>query len=241
MTTTIRFSWQYDLDLVALAMHPDFDMASWMKKAIYAYARKDENFSIPVPEPVPYHEPLDNYCIKIYINEDSSQDVIQCIHGIRYGQRCSFFKNLFRWYMDGYFLWPYLSGYSYVTKKRGTAQDSPAQDVVRPVDNRIKHKKKKKYMPKNANRAGTPGEGSHIRQDTVQSGNLESVQEREGAGKPVTGIGGVPGNSGHDMMPAGMQHIGDGHRAGGEGQPDGLDWDGEIPDDFDLGAAIDAL
>ena len=42
MNVIVRFYWQHDLDLVALAMHPDFDMGPQFKRAVIAYARGDE-------------------------------------------------------------------------------------------------------------------------------------------------------------------------------------------------------
>ena len=38
MNVIVRLYWQHDLDLVALTLHPMFEMGKWMKKAMIAYA-----------------------------------------------------------------------------------------------------------------------------------------------------------------------------------------------------------
>lgn len=49
MNVIVRLYWQHDLDLVALTLHPMFEMGKWMKKAMIAYAQGDEEFHIPLP------------------------------------------------------------------------------------------------------------------------------------------------------------------------------------------------
>ena len=44
MNVIVRLYWQHDLDLVALTLHPMFEMGKWMKKAMIAYAQGDEEF-----------------------------------------------------------------------------------------------------------------------------------------------------------------------------------------------------
>ncbi len=39
MNVIVRLYWQHDLDLVALTLHPMFEMGKWMKKAMIAYAQ----------------------------------------------------------------------------------------------------------------------------------------------------------------------------------------------------------
>ena len=34
MNVIVRLYWQHDLDLVALTLHPMFEMGKWMKKAM---------------------------------------------------------------------------------------------------------------------------------------------------------------------------------------------------------------
>ena len=36
MNVIVRLYWQHDLDLVALTLHPMFEMGKWMKKAMIA-------------------------------------------------------------------------------------------------------------------------------------------------------------------------------------------------------------
>ena len=50
MNVIVRLYWQHDLDLVALTLHPMFEMGKWMKKAMIAYAQGDEEFHIPLPQ-----------------------------------------------------------------------------------------------------------------------------------------------------------------------------------------------
>ena len=60
MNVIVRLYWQHDLDLVALTLHPMFEMGKWMKKAMIAYAQGDEEFHIPLPPEMPPEKPLEN-------------------------------------------------------------------------------------------------------------------------------------------------------------------------------------
>lgn len=59
MNVIVRLYWQHDLDLVALTLHPMFEMGKWMKKAMIAYAQGMRNFIFRFPRNAP-EKPLEN-------------------------------------------------------------------------------------------------------------------------------------------------------------------------------------
>lgn len=119
MNIIVRFYWQYNLDLVALAMHPDFDMSYWVKQAITAEARGIKDFSIPLPESQPYSIDLESNYIHFQLDPEEDDDVISYILGIRYGFRNSAIKIIFRKYLEEPFLDVFWNEETYRTKARG--------------------------------------------------------------------------------------------------------------------------
>lgn len=117
MRIRVSLYWQYDLDLIALAMHPDFDFAPWVKRAIAAYARGDANFYIPLPRKQPYRTFLDNYSKYITLNPASDKDSIQFLNAIRIGFRNSTIKQILRSYLEGPFMDAFLDKETYETKR----------------------------------------------------------------------------------------------------------------------------
>lgn len=118
MNVIVRFYWQHDLDLVALNMHPDFDMGPWMKRAIVAYARGDEDFYIPLPRSMPYSVELDNCCTHFRLTPGKDDDVIAVLNGFRSGFRNSTIKIIFRQYLKDFYLDPFLNEETFLSKSR---------------------------------------------------------------------------------------------------------------------------
>ncbi len=123
----VRLYWQHDLDLIALYMHPDFDMGKWFKKAVIAYARGDSGFSIPLPGRIPHDVTLESCSTHFALVPGKDDDVIACMNGFRYGHRNSALKNIFRSYLEGLYLEPYYNEKMYKTKVRGSSRESAEQ------------------------------------------------------------------------------------------------------------------
>ncbi len=49
---TVRLNWKTDLDLIAMFKHPDFNFAKFMRMAIVAFVRGDDDFYIISKEEV---------------------------------------------------------------------------------------------------------------------------------------------------------------------------------------------
>lgn len=118
MNVIVRFYWQHDLDLVALAMHPDFDMGPQFKRAVIAYARGDEEFRIPLPRSMPYRVELDNCCTHFRLTPGKDDDVIEFLNGFRTGFRNSIMKQIFRQFLEGIYMDPYLNEDTFRSKSR---------------------------------------------------------------------------------------------------------------------------
>lgn len=121
MNIIVRFYWQHDLDLVALAAHPEFDTAYWIKQALIAEVRGRRDFTIPLPSSIPYSVDLEsNYVFfKLYMDED--EDIIHYLNGLRTGFRNSAIKIIFRKYLENPFLDVFFNENTYRTKSRGHA------------------------------------------------------------------------------------------------------------------------
>lgn len=134
MNIIVRLYWQHDLDLVALCMHPDFDMGKWMKKAVVAFAKGDAGFKIPLPRSMPYRVELDNCSTHFGLTPGKDDEIIACMNGFRYGQRNSAIKNIFRMYLETPYLDPYYNAETFAVKQRGSAKDSdtsaPKKQIV---------------------------------------------------------------------------------------------------------------
>lgn len=122
MNVIVRFYWQHDLDLVALAMHPDFDMAYWIRLAVLAEARGKGKFHIPLPKSVPYSIKLESCYIHFPLDAETDADVIDFLYGIRAGFRNSQIKLIFRKYLDDQFFDVFLQSDRYETKSRAHKQ-----------------------------------------------------------------------------------------------------------------------
>lgn len=128
MNVIVRFYWQHDLDLVALNMHPDFDMGPWMKRAIVAYARGDEDFYIPLPRSMPYSVELDNCCTHFRLTPGKDDDVIAVLNGFRSGFRNSTIKIIFRQYLQNFYLDPFLNEETFLSKSRVHGKSAETAD-----------------------------------------------------------------------------------------------------------------
>lgn len=126
MNIIVRFYWQHDLDLVALAMHPDFCINHWLKRSIIAAAREDTGFYIPNPRPQPYKIELSDCTAHFTLNPDTEADVIEFLNGFRYGFRNSVIKMILRQYLEAPFIAPFFNEKMYMVKTRGRAQKKTA-------------------------------------------------------------------------------------------------------------------
>ena len=121
MNVIVRLYWQHDLDLVALTLHPMFEMGKWMKKAMIAYAQGDEEFHIPLPPEMPPEKHLENCDAHFALDpkNEIENEVIKILQQFRNGQRNSVIKLIFRNYLDELFLKPYIDTNTYIVKARG--------------------------------------------------------------------------------------------------------------------------
>lgn len=118
---TIRLYWQYDLDLIALAKHPDFQFSKWIKEAIVAWAKGDADFYIPLPErKFPFSTELTNTTLHCNFS-DNDIEAIQCLNNIRTGFRNSAVKLIFRMYLREPYMAPYFNDETFKVKCRGKA------------------------------------------------------------------------------------------------------------------------
>ena len=124
MNKRIGLYWQHDLDLVALKMHPDFNIGYWMKRAVIAYARGDEGFVIPLPREMPYRVEIDNCSTHFVLHPEKEADVIACLNGFRTGHVANAIKQIFRMYLEAPYLAPYYNDQMFDVKTRGRAQSS---------------------------------------------------------------------------------------------------------------------
>lgn len=147
MNVIVRFYWQHDLDLVALAMHPDFDMSYWVKQALLAEARGIEGFHIPLPASQPYSVDLESNYIHFRLTPGDEDDVIQLISGFRSGFRNSAIKIIFRKYLENPFLDVFYNETVYRTKSRVHDRDRRT-DENDGVDKSRRQKKQKSLVAK---------------------------------------------------------------------------------------------
>lgn len=119
MVFTVRFSWQHDLDLIALSVNPNFSIGVEIKRAVTAYSR-GEPLVIKLPPPLKeedYYE-LDNCSTHFYLDEEKDKDVIEALRSIKCGHTNSAIKNIFRHYLENPMLDPYFNEKNYKVKTR---------------------------------------------------------------------------------------------------------------------------
>ena len=121
MNIIVRFYWQHDLDLVALAAHPEFDTAYWIKQALIAEVRGRRDFTIPLPSSIPYSVDLESNYVFFTLYMDEDEDIIHYLNGLRTGFRNSAIKIIFRKYLENPFLDVFFNENTYRTKSRGHA------------------------------------------------------------------------------------------------------------------------
>ncbi len=146
MNIIVRFYWQHDLDLVALAKHPDFEMDVMMKKALRAYVR-GESLTIPLPPKESYRVELDSCYIHFTLNHKKDADLIDFIKTIRYGFRNSALKMIFRNYLEAYNMDVFFDDQNYLAKSRGVKryEKLPGDAPVLRQDPRIATPPAKQY------------------------------------------------------------------------------------------------
>lgn len=203
MNAIVRFYWQHDLDLIALAVHPDFDMGKWFKKAIIAWARGDEDFTIPLPDkPQPFFTELNNTNIHFRLSPQKEDDVISKLNGIRTGFRNSAIKLIFRSYLDKPYLMPYFNTQTYLTKSRRQKTEGTKKNSAKPNKQSSNEKNtSSKIHPKNNELAGTyleqplttdygqstifriPEGTPSAHESSIQSHNFENINKQDSTEK----------------------------------------------------------
>lgn len=133
MNKRIGLYWQHDLDLVALKMHPDFNIGYWMKRAVIAYARGDEGLVIPLPHEMPYRVEIDNCSTHFVLHPEKEADVIACLNGFRTGHVANAIKQIFRMYLEAPYLAPYYNDEMFAVKTRGRSSNKGTSQAVKPV------------------------------------------------------------------------------------------------------------
>lgn len=135
MNVIVRFYWQHDLDLVALNMHPLFNMGEAMRLALIAYARENWDFTIPLPDDMPYQVELDNCYAHFSLIPGEDDDVIACLNGFRSGFRNSALKLIFRRFLSGEYFAPLFNDDTYIVKSRrrtsGSTKKQNASNGIR--------------------------------------------------------------------------------------------------------------
>ena len=106
---TVRLNWKTDLDLIAMFKHPDFNFAKFMRMAIVAFVRGDDDFYIIPPERKCDVGYLDNVEVHFRLNYETESDVIAFLTTVKKGQGCTFFKLVFRSYLKSFYFAPFLS------------------------------------------------------------------------------------------------------------------------------------
>lgn len=112
----IHIYWQHDLDLATLCYYKDFSVSYWMKQALIAYVRKDNSFSIPLPEEQPIAIEHKNKHAHFILNEETEADVIEFVQSFRYGFRNNGIKQIMRSYLADHFLNVYTCNSLYTIK-----------------------------------------------------------------------------------------------------------------------------
>lgn len=106
---TVRLNWKTDLDLIAMFKHPDFNFAKFMRMAIVAFVRGDNDFYIIPPERKCNVGYLDSVEVHFRLNYETESDVIAFLTTVKKGQGCTFFKLVFRSYLKSFYFAPFLS------------------------------------------------------------------------------------------------------------------------------------
>ena len=144
MILVVRLYWQHDLDLVALAANPEFNMSGEMKKMIRACADGDEYFQIMLPPPPKEKTVLDKCVLHIYFHPEKDKEAIAFLKKFRYGYRNSGLKNLFRKYLEEPYMDPYFNSELYESKRKGK---NPSSETSVPKVRKKPKKKKKRHNP----------------------------------------------------------------------------------------------
>lgn len=162
MCIIVRFYWQHDLDLIALAHDPSIKMGTLIKEALTAYVHKTD-FSIAPPHKPESPIKLDTYSTHFLLNLEKDADVIDYLNHVREGYRNSVIKHILRSYFpkpvieEVYFNNEFYQTKSRVksngekisTQKSITADNHPILPQSQPVKSKpLKSKAEKKEIPK---------------------------------------------------------------------------------------------
>ena len=142
---TVRLNWKTDLDLIAMFKHPDFNFAKFMRMAIVAFVRGDDDFYIIPPERKCDVGYLDNVEVHFRLNYETESDVIAFLTTVKKGQGCTFFKLVFRSYLKSFYFAPFLSdqyaapthGF-YKKTSKGNVLPNRLQAIIDKKDNNLK-------------------------------------------------------------------------------------------------------
>lgn len=187
MVFTVRFSWQHDLDLIALSVNPGFSIGVEIKRAVTAYSR-GEPLVIKLPPPLKeedYYE-LDNCSTHFYLDEEKDKDVIEALRSIKCGHTNSAIKNIFRHYLENPMLDPYFNEKNYKVKTRvrirGRRKKTDGRVIQRPrmpVPGIPGQKKEtvKKPSPAPAKRENAEENNKNIRKPDITETKDKNVRE----------------------------------------------------------------
>lgn len=190
---TIRLNWKMDLDLIAIFKHPDFNFAKFLRMSIVAFVRGDDSFYIIPPERKCEVGKLDNVEVHFRLNYETESDVIAFINKVKAGQRCVFIKHVFRFYLRGFYYYPFLSemyaqpsNSSYMRKPQNSmnhvqqVSDNIDSVIRKPISENkvpvIKESVTENRTPENFIQVNTPSMPAYT-QDTVT--NTQSSQIKE--------------------------------------------------------------
>lgn len=138
MNCTVRFYWQHDLDLLALAYHPDFAMSKWVKRAVVAWARGEKDFKIPLPVNAQPQIELNNKVVHFRFDPKSEADVIEKILNIRKGYRNAFFRTVLRSFLIEPNMEPFMESSTYVVRNFAYIDKSGTETQKNPSSSRNK-------------------------------------------------------------------------------------------------------
>ena len=126
---TVRLNWKTDLDLIAMFKHPDFNFAKFMRMAIVAFVRGDNDFYIIPPERKCNVGYLDSVEVHFRLNYETESDVITFLTTVKKGQGCTFFKLVFRSYLKSFYFAPFLSD-QYAAPTHGFYKKTSKRNVL---------------------------------------------------------------------------------------------------------------
>ena len=107
----VRLQRPWDVDLITLSMHPDFNLSYWAKESLRAWCKGNKDFVIPCPDKLSNKEierindEVKNgekraFEMSVRLDNEVDRDVVEKIGRLKMGYRNSFLKNLVRYYLS---------------------------------------------------------------------------------------------------------------------------------------------